>query len=54
MTRVFIAGFGLVVLVGCGADGAPTRPVAEVTPSAQTGSATVSVSGYATVGVVKH
>ncbi len=52
--RVLIAGLGLMALVGCGANGAPERPVAQDTAPTQTGSATVSVSGYATVGVIKR
>ncbi|WP_438992195.1 hypothetical protein [Lentibacter sp.] len=50
MVRFLSLGLSLVILAGCGADGAPVRPTggADEAP-AQTG---VSVSGYGTVGVV--
>ncbi len=48
MIRFLPTILSLALLAGCGADGAPERPSASE-PASTTG---VTVSGYATVGVV--
>ncbi|MCW1955523.1 MAG: argininosuccinate lyase [Roseobacter sp.] len=50
MVRYLCLGLGLLVLAGCGADGAPMRPSMEKSDSAAAGG--VTLSGYGTVGVV--